>query len=396
MSGSTILDLVLLVAVLGRAIYGLRTGLLAGSFSLIGMAAGAWAGMWAGPQLVAMLPQVDANRLARSIALVALVFVGVTLGELLIGAIGRRIRGKDRASGLDAILGMISAALVVALLAWGLLTAVRPVAPPALGTAIDDSVGYQVLDRAVPDRFHELPGRAMDAIVSRLPEVFGGDEPVLPIPEPDNDSINTPEVQAAAASIVQIRTDAPSCVTDSTGSGWVVAPQRVVTNAHVVAGSEQVTVRIGGKGAALAAQVVGFDPDLDLAILAVPELAAAPLPRAPSMVAGEDAIAAGFPWGGPYTLSATRIRGTVTENGTDIFGEAGIPREVYAVRGTLRPGNSGGPLLTPDGRVAGTIFATSLVDPQTGYVLTDAATAGWLDTAAGLADPVPTGGCLSR
>lgn len=396
MDGGQVLDLVLGLILLGRGLYGLRTGFVAGLFSLVGLLAGGWAGVWAGPQLVALSPALDANRLGRSLGLIGAVILGAVLGELLLGSIGRQLRGGKRARGLDAVGGLISAVLVVAVVAWTLLSAVRPVTPPVLGQAIDQSRVYQVLDQAVPDRFNEFPGRAVDAIVAQLPEVFGGDEPILPIPEPDNDAVNTPQVQQAAASIVQVRTDAPSCATDSAGSGWVVAPQRVVTNAHVVAGSAQVAVSVTGTGPALAATVVGFDPDLDLAILVVPELAAAPLARAEPLAAGTDAVAAGFPWGGPYALSATRIRGTVIENGTDIFGEPGVPREVYAIRGVVRPGNSGGPLLTGDGRVAGTVFAMSLVDAQTGYVLTDAATASWLDQASALVDPVPTGGCVTR
>ena len=84
------------------------------------------------------------------------------------------------------------------------------------------------------------------------------------------------------------------------------------------------------------------------------------------------------------------IRGTIIENNTDLYGGPGVAREVYAIRGVVRPGNSGGPLLTADGRVAGTVFAMSALDPQTGYVLTDAATAPLLDAAGALSEPVPT------
>ncbi len=394
MSGAHILDAVTLLIALGRGMYGWRTGFLAGLFSLLGMLAGGIGGLWAGPRLLELLPGVAAHRVGRSSLLVGALLVGATLGELLIGAIGRRMRGGDRAHGVDAAAGLVAAVLAVGVLAWGVLTATRPVAPNALGRAIDDSTVFRALDEAIPDSFNQWPGRAVDAVASRLPGIFGGQEPSLPVPEPDAAAGNAPGVQAAADSIVQVRSDAPQCGTDSTGSGWVAAWQRVITNAHVVAGSRTVEVSVGGTGPALTATVVGFDPDLDLAVLAVPGLAAEPLARSAVLAAGADAAAAGFPWGGPYTVSPARIRGTITEQGSDIFGEAGIPREVYAIRGVVRPGNSGGPLLTVDGQVAGTVFAMSVTDAETGYALTDQATDGWLAAAATLSEPVPTGGCL--
>lgn len=291
----------------------------------------------------------------------------------------------------------MAAALVVGVLAWFLLSAMRPFAPEPLARSIEQSRVYQTLDGIVPDRFDELPGRAAEVLVTELPKVFGGDEPVLPAAEPDPGVLDNPQVQQAASGVVRVSTQAPNCRSDSSGSGWVVSPQRVVTNAHVVAGSSAVRVSVTGTGPQLAAEIVAFEPDLDLAILAVPALDAAPLPRAPeNQPVGSDTVAAGFPWGGSYTLNQSRIRGTVVENGGDIYGGPGVAREVYAIRGTVRPGNSGGPLLTADGRVAGTVFAMSAIDAQTGYVLTDAATAPLLESAAMLAEPVPAGGCLVR
>lgn len=398
MQASLVLDLIVVIIVIGRAAVGARNGLVVGSLSLIGVVAGAVAGLWAAPRLVELIGVLDANRLARSITLIAVVVIGIGLGEVIFGALGRRLRGtkKKRATGLDAVLGGIAAALVVALTSWFVLTAIRPLAPAELGRAIDQSHSYQILDAAVPDQLNELPARTVDLVLTEIPKIFGGDEPQLPIPEPDTDALGNPQVQQAAASIVQVRTDAPNCRSDSTGSGWVAAPQRVVTNAHVVAGSSSVTVAVGGTGTPLSANVVAFDPDLDLAILAVPGLAAAPLVRASeNQQPGTDAIAAGFPWGGPYTASQLRVRGTVTENGADIYGDTEVARQVYSLRGVVRPGNSGGPLLTDDGRVAGTVFAMSAIDAQTGYALTDAATASWLDAAPALSAPVPAGACLA-
>lgn len=397
MDAPMVLDAVIVVAIVVRAVIGLRRGLLVGVLGLVGVVGGAAAGLWAGPRLIEIFPQLDANRLIRSVALIFAFLLGIAVVEAIIGAFSRSKRGGDRAKGADALFGGVVAALMVCLVSWFVLTAVRPIAPPALALGINESRVYQGIDAVVPDQFNNLPARTVDLLRTEMPKVFGGDEPVLPVPEPDTDALDNPQIQQAATSIVQILSDAPTCRTDSSGSGWVVSPQRVVTNAHVVSGADTVSIRVPGTGLVLDATVVAFDPDLDLAILAVPQLTAAPLPRASEAQAvGADAIAAGYPWGGSYTVNQVRVRGTVNEQGGNIYDEPGITREVYAFRGVVRPGNSGGPLLTPDGRVAGTVFAMSMIDPNTGYALTDAASAALLDAAASLSEPVPTGACVSR
>jgi len=180
----------------------------------------------------------------------------------------------------------------------------------------------------------------------------------------------------------------------SSGSGWVVSPERVVTNAHVIAGASSVTVVSGGKRSRLAATVVGYDPETDLAILAVPGLTAAPIPLdAKALAAGDAAYAAGYPGGGPYTITPARIRGTINAVGKDIYDENTVQRDVYSLRAAIRPGDSGGPLLDSDGQVAGVVFARSADDPETGYALTLAQVKPMLDKAASLSDPVSTGGC---
>lgn len=392
-----VLDLVLAVVIVGRIIKGIRNGLLVGALGLAGVGCGGFLGLWAGPRLVTALPVLDSGRLIRTITLVVVLLVGIVLGEFVGGLIGRRIRGRDRAQGWDAALGGIAAAVIAALVTWGALSLARPVAPSAVRSAIDGSIIYRALDTAVPNQFDQVPQQALNSLVNALPKAFGGVEPSLPVAPPNNNSASSPGVDAAAASIVQVMSQAPACTSDASGSGWVVANERVVTNAHVVAGADRVQISVRGTAAALDATTVAFDPKLDLAVLSVPGLKSSALARATgNQPTGQDVVAAGFPWGGPYTLSAARIRGTVTEQSNDIYGGPGIPREVYSIRGVVRPGNSGGPLLTLDGSVAGTVFAMSVVDNQTGYVLTDAATAPILDQAASLVNPVGTGSCVAR
>src|SRR5690606_22627248 len=172
----------------------------------------------------------------------------------------------------------------------------------------------------------------------------------------------------------------------------VVAPERVMTNAHVVAGTAAVTVDT--ESGPLEATVVLFDPEVDVAILAVPGLTAQPLGFASEPAeSGDDAIVLGYPGGGPYTASAARIRETLDLQGPDIYRGGTVEREVYTVRGTIRQGNSGGPLVDPSGDVLGMVFGAAVDDTDTGFVLTGAEVSRQLEMA-GVNQPVATGACI--
>jgi S1-C subfamily serine protease len=205
----------------------------------------------------------------------------------------------------------------------------------------------------------------------------------------------TEGVRAAAASIVKITGIADSCNRGQEGSGWVVARDRVVTNAHVVAGMHTATLRIHGTGRSYTGRVVIFDPKRDLAVIDVPGLPADPLREGPDLARGDTGVVAGFPLDGPYRLDAARVRDVVDARGSDIYGQPGASREVYSLYATVQPGNSGGPLLAPDGRVVGVIFAKSLDDASTGYALTTTEVQPVLQAAAAASTPVSTGSCVS-
>jgi S1-C subfamily serine protease len=220
-------------------------------------------------------------------------------------------------------------------------------------------------------------------------------ERITPVAPPDPAVAETAGVRDAAASIVKITGIADSCNRGQEGSGWVVARDRVVTNAHVVAGMHTATLRIHGTGRSYTGRVVIFDPKRDLAVIDVPGLPAAPLREGPDLVRGDAGVVAGFPLDGPYRLDAARVRDVVDARGSDIYGQPGASREVYSLYATVQPGNSGGPLLAPDGRVVGVIFAKSLDDPSTGYALTTTEVQPVLQAAASASTPVSTGSCVS-
>jgi S1-C subfamily serine protease len=176
----------------------------------------------------------------------------------------------------------------------------------------------------------------------------------------------------------------------------VVDRERVLTNAHVVAGVDNPTVQVGGVGTRYPAKVVLFDPRRDLAVLSVPGLQAPVLKLAPkNLDSAADALVAGYPRNHGFAAGAARVRSVITAVGEDIYGGPGVTREVYSLYADVQPGNSGGPLFSTDGKIAGVVFARSLDDLKTGYALT--VTEIRPDVQAGIeADaPVSTGGCAS-
>ncbi len=399
MTPHLVLDLVLLVIIVINALRGWRTGFVAGLLGLVGMLLGAYAGLWGVPLLLAQFESFPQAGLVRSSVLIVGVLFSATLGRALLGGLGRRMLGGRREGAvrsLDGLLGFVAAALVTTLLAGVLGAAVKPVVPTPWALAMNSSRVLGTIERVLPGQSQRWASQLTDALnASGLPGAFSGlaPEPILPAEAPESSDANSPEVQAAAASIVKVGAEA--CSRMMSGSGWVVAPQRVVTNAHVIAGSSDVSVQVGGAGAALDGRVVAFDPDLDLAILDVPELAAPALERAEDLPSDAPAVVAGFPLGGAYRADAARNRGEIRALGEDIYGDRGVDREVYSLYASARPGNSGGPLLTVDGRVAGTIFARSLVDANTAYALTDAATDTLLDGAPSYTTTIETGACIT-
>jgi S1-C subfamily serine protease len=230
-----------------------------------------------------------------------------------------------------------------------------------------------------------------------FPRVFEGlqVEPITPIEPPDSTVVRSAGVEAAASSVVKITGVSISCDRGQEGSGWVVARGRVVTNAHVVAGLSQVTVRPRGTGPSYTGRVVLFDPERDLAVLAVPDLPSRPLRLGSDLKRGEAAVVAGFPLDGPYRLDAARIRQVIDARGADIYGNPGTVREVYSMYTRVRPGNSGGPLLDTSGRVVGVIFAKSLDDNVTGYALTLDEARPVIGAAADASRRVSTGACVA-
>jgi S1-C subfamily serine protease len=216
---------------------------------------------------------------------------------------------------------------------------------------------------------------------------------VVPVAAPDTALANNPVVAAAEPSVVKIRAIAPSCQKVLEGSGFVLSPDRVMTNAHVVAGANAVTVEASGNP--YDATVVSYDPAVDIAILAVPGLPPGPLAFATAPVtSGTDALVMGYPGGGDFAASPARVREIIHLSGPDIYRNATVNREVYTIRADVEQGNSGGPLVDLNGRVLGVVFGAAVDENDTGFVLTANEVADQLASIGDTAS-VGTGACVS-
>jgi S1-C subfamily serine protease len=228
-----------------------------------------------------------------------------------------------------------------------------------------------------------------------FPTVFAGlgPEPISPIGAPDAAIIRRPDVVDAAAQTVKILGDGRSCNVGLEGSGFAFAPGRVMTNAHVVAGTDSLQVETSEGGRSYDATLVYFDPVMDLAVLDVPDLPVKALSFAADVEPGESAAVLGYPENGDLQLTPARVRNEVVAAGRDIYGDGAVVREVLSLRADVRPGNSGGPVVNRDGQVIGVVFAASVDRDDTGYAMTSRQVVNAVNKGMTADDPVGSGAC---
>ncbi len=391
----TVLDLLLVLVLVLYALSGFRRGLFATIVGMAGLLAGVGLCLWFLPSRLDIVPGRFVA--ARPALLVAALFLCGGLGQLLALRVARpahRSLHASRARVLDSCLGAVLTAGVAAFVLWFAAGVLRTAAPTSFGATLGKSRVVGVIDRLIPSSSDRILGRVVVALDTYgFPRVFNNlaTEPITPVEAADPAVTRTRGIQSAGRSVVRIDALAVACGRSQEGTGFVSSRGFVVTNAHVVAGSEQVSVRSGSRG--LPAAVVAFDPIRDIAVLSVPDLVAPALVEGEALAAGDQAVVAGYPLAGPYRVDPARVRGILHAIGDDIYGNSGAQREVYSLRATIHPGNSGGPLLTADGKVVGVVFARSLDDSATAYALTlDELHAVTTRLAPG-SRPVGTGAC---
>jgi trypsin-like peptidase/colicin V production protein len=355
----TALDWIIVILTLLTAAGGYFQGFLVGAATLAGFAGGLFAGARLGQALVSAGSQ---SPYAPLFGLVGALLGGILLASVL-EALGYGLRRRLVVPGFGVVDGLAGAVLsgAVALgLVW-LAGAVALQSPPTRGLRddIQRSTILQALNDLLPPS-----GPILNAL-ARFDPFPSIDGPSADVPAPRAAVARDPQVRDAAQGVVKVQGTA--CGLGVEGSGWIARAGVVVTNAHVVAGQSDTTVQLAGQGPELTAQVEVFDPHDDLAILRIEGLGGRPLTIAQEPAAGISAAILGFPENGPYDVRAGRLGATRTVVTQDAYGRGPVQRSIATLRGTVRPGNSGGPMVDTAGRVVTTVFAAARGGPPGGY-----------------------------
>lgn len=395
MSGD-LLDLILIALAAAFAVAGYRQGFIVGILSFAGFLGGAAIGASFAPKLARSLVQGSAQQ--ALVAIVA-VFVAAMIGQLLASAVGAAVRSRVHwrpATLIDSVAGAAISVISVLLIAWLIGSAVVN-APFAMVTAqVQKSAVLHAVDGVMPSGARTMFSDFRSLLASGpYVQVFGalGAEPALTVAPPNPAVLASAGLVRSRDSIVKVTGIAPSCQRKIEGSGFVISPNHILTNAHVVAGvteSQTVTTRLGAR---FNARVVLFDPERDLAVLYVPGLNARTLQFAGPANLGDEAIVAGYPRDNPFTVVPARVGDDQLAQAPDIYQRKEVTRQIYSIRANVEPGNSGGPLLSPDGTVYGVVFAAAVGTPDTGFALTAAEVASDANAGAKQTFPVSTQSC---
>jgi S1-C subfamily serine protease len=391
MSGELILDLLLLLLLAGCFVSGYRSGFLRSLAVIAGLILGGVAAYFVVPLVGSWVPAPEWRTAATLAAAIVLVLTGLSLGETVGHAVRRRT-SRSRLRLLDRVLGAVLTTVASALVMLMLAFSVGSLGVPFLSSSIASSKVIGAIDAITPtpvERFlAQLRSVAVDEGFPRIIEAFNGPAPKIP-----NIDTGGPALTAAARSVVRITGNAYACGQNQSGSGFVVAPDRILTNAHVVAGVTNPVVE-SPSGEAEQGEVVYFDPVDDLAVIAVDGLSAPALGLTTNLPPGTNAVSDGYPYGGPFESGAARVISVDTQGVADIYGQNPSPRQVYTLAADVQHGESGGPLLSSAGLVAGVIFAKAANTPNVGYALAMEEVLPVATQAAGLSSAVSSGSCV--
>jgi S1-C subfamily serine protease len=388
-----LLDWVLLVIVVLYAVSGYWQGFITGAFATVGLLIGGVVGVWLAPTALG-----DATpSILVSLAAVFIVIVCASLGQALLQVGGARLRDKitwQPARAVDAVGGAVLSGAAALLVAWALGVALSGSGLHGITPLVQKSKVLAEVNRILPaeassklSAFNDVVGTTF---FPRYLEPFAP-ERIVPVPPGPRRMLTDPDVQRAGADVVRIRST-NSCHQGIEGSGFVYAPDRVMTNAHVVAGVTTPEVEI--HQTEVSARVVYYNAQLDVAVLSVPTGTVRPL-RFSAAAAGDAVAILGFPQNGPYDVQAGRVRADQRLRSPDIYGHGTVIRDVLSLRGLIRPGNSGGPVVDSAGHVVGVVFAASVTSSDTGYALSSGQVAQAAATGRLASQAVSTQGCAA-
>ena len=365
-----LLDWFLVVVVLAYALSGYWQGFVTGAFATTGLLLGGLLGIWLAP---IALGNAEPSLLV-SLGALFIVIVTASLGQAALQYAGARIRDTitwQPIRAVDAVGGALLSAVAVLLVAWALGVAISGSRLGSVTPLVRESAVLGRVDAALPNGASQLL-QAFDNVVGttffpRYLEPFAP-ERIVEVKAGPRRLLADPDVVDAEPSVLKVRST-NSCGRGVEGSGFLYADDRLMTNAHVVAGVDRAEVIIDDS--VVGATVVHYDPQLDVAVLALDDGDRPVLPLDLEGAQPKEGVAIlGYPQDGPYDVRSARVRSVQRLRSPDIYGNGSVLREVYSLRGLVRPGNSGGPVIASDGRVVGMVFAASVTDTDTGYALT--------------------------
>jgi S1-C subfamily serine protease len=368
-----LLDLALVVVAVVFAVSGYRQGFVVGSLSFVGFVGGAVLGAQFGP---AISRAVVGGQTQQDVVAVVVLVTFAIIGQFLFSSIGAYVRQtmtSPSSRTLDCVGGSAVSVLSMLLIAWAIASVLTASSFPVVVKQVDDSLVLTTMDRIMPSQaktmfteFRQLLARGP------FPQVFSGigAAHLFAVSPPDQAVLSQPGIADARSRILKVDGTAPKCDRSIEGTGFVYAQDHVLTNAHVVAGVTQGPTVTTPDGRVHQATVVFYDPQVDIAVLYVPRLNLTPLSFDYSAQAGANAVVAGYPLDHSFTAVAARIGGTQNAVGPDIYQTGQVDRQIFEIRASVKPGNSGGPLLSPSGSVYGVVFAAAVDTSDTGFALT--------------------------
>ena len=383
-------DVVVVVVAVLAAVQGARVGGLVQVCAIVGFFAGLFVGALLASRTVVWAHYPTARTAVALSTMLLVAFSFGMVGRIVGGMLTSRVR-QGPARSIDSAAGVLVAVVAALVTVWLLASTMVNSSSVALDNAILQSRIIKALDGVLPAP-PSVFGRAQGFLSEEgFPPVLGALAPASarPVPLPTDATLRR-AVLAAGASTVKV--EGFGCGVLQEGSGFVAAPGLVVTNAHVVAGIRRPLVQVGTTLQPV--QVLSYDPSFDLAVLRVPGLTAPVLHLDPSTVPqGTQGAVLGYPEGGPFTADGAGVMALFQAEGRDIYGHGLTVRNVYEIDAEVRPGNSGGPLVLPDGEVVGVVFSRSTVDPSIGYALTSPDVSTRVVAAEQVRVPVGTGAC---
>lgn len=385
-----LLDVLLLLLLVGAIARGAASGFLFTLGSVIGASVGAVLAFLLIPPITTWISEPMWRAAAVFVAIVLFVVGGLTLGERLghrwRRGVARRARPLDRVGG--ALAGGVVSLLVMSLVG----STVTALGIPLVSTTTASSTVLRTIDRFTPPPIASALGQVRGLVVSEgIPRIADALGDVAPPPPPQIDAQN-PELRRAGQSVGRITGSAYACGQVQSGTAFVIADDRLLTNAHVVAGVAEPTVEFPGVGG-LPGRVVYFDGEQDIAVVAVDDLPVEELAIGDTLDVGAVGAVQGYPWGGPFVSGGAEVVQVGTLSTAGIDGEGSYPRDTYTLAADVNPGNSGGPLLALDGTVVGMIFAKAQNRDDVGYAHTMAELDPVIAAAPELSERVSTGSC---